>query len=976
VLRWMLSSSAETNCFHFNAMLDAHARSGKWQRALGLLEEMLSHQVQLQSVSLGCAIAACEKGLQWQRGMALLMMMSDLALESNVIVFNAAASACEKEGQWRQALRLVELLSLRGLSPDIITMSSAISACEKAGEWHTALQIFAQLEDLTIQVDTIACNAVLSACEKGGQWQQAVVILEQMLRGVSAPDIISWSSAISACERSGLWTAALELLAALQRHGLRLDTVAVSAALSVCQKASQWTRAVELFSEMQRRQVPRNTVAFNVLLAALEEPGRWQEALQLLDSMAQSSIERSAISFNSAVSVCGAARRWLETLSLLEAMQDLRIAATTITCSAALRSLAKASQGHQALQLLRQMQAEKNVEVFHTAIEACGLADDAMDALEAVAAAAVDACDEATRRRCTKRTPLACLWTLPPMWWLLPHFLHGVFSGAWGAAGAAGAGAGAAAGGGGGAAAGVLSLVTLPVPVLAAVTAALVLPGLYYLMRSDPFATPQHVPDDPEYPQPEWLQVQGQFNFAIIGKSGAGKSTFMNAFRGLRDADPGAAKTGRKETTHHPTPFTIPEELMKECPEVVRDKLRRIVLWDLPGAGTPSHPQESYIKDKGLRYMDGVVIILDTRFTEIDEMLAKAMRKFQVPLSIVRNKMDTEILNAANELDDDQGEEERCSQVTPGVLAELREDLETQAGDLRKLGCIFLISAGAVLSKRPKAWHSPLLQQFGSLKEKMMRDMFYARMGGYPRYWSRRPVDLDLRLVPVENSEWAQGLETLLRASDCGNCLVLHEAKVREVHRIEHPQLWKRFHDMKADLLTRHVGHPIEGLVDQEVLRKAELSEVDEVMNEVWAFHGTTDSMVDFVWKEGFDARLSRKGLYGKGAYFSPDACKANQYTCQEERDRPMKGDPSRLRHLLLCRVVLGEPCYPQGDLKAALRPPCRMLCEKAICDHFRTDSVVAAKGVANAGRQRHTEYVVYDGRQVYPEYLIKYTLA
>ena len=25
-------------------MLDAHARSGKWQRALGLLEEMLSHQ--------------------------------------------------------------------------------------------------------------------------------------------------------------------------------------------------------------------------------------------------------------------------------------------------------------------------------------------------------------------------------------------------------------------------------------------------------------------------------------------------------------------------------------------------------------------------------------------------------------------------------------------------------------------------------------------------------------------------------------------------------------------------------------------------------------------------------------------------------------------------------------------------------------------------------------------------------------------
>ena len=31
-------------------------------------------------------------------------------------------------------------------------------------------------------------------------------------------------------------------------------------------------------------------------------------------------------------------------------------------------------------------------------------------------------------------------------------------------------------------------------------------------------------------------------------------------------------------------------------------------------------------------------------------------------------------------------------------------------------GCLPM-RLGAVLSKRPKAWHSPLLQQFGSLKE-------------------------------------------------------------------------------------------------------------------------------------------------------------------------------------------------------------------------------------------------------------------
>lgn len=52
------------------------------------------------------------------------------------------------------------------------------------------------------------------------------------------------------------------------------------------------------------------------------------------------------------------------------------------------------------------------------------------------------------------------------------------------------------------------------------------------------------------------------FHFAIVGRAGSGKSSLINAFRNLRNKDPGAAETGTKETTlrlaRYPDPGKVP----------------------------------------------------------------------------------------------------------------------------------------------------------------------------------------------------------------------------------------------------------------------------------------------------------------------------------------------------------------------------------------------------------------------------------
>lgn len=48
-------------------------------------------------------------------------------------------------------------------------------------------------------------------------------------------------------------------------------------------------------------------------------------------------------------------------------------------------------------------------------------------------------------------------------------------------------------------------------------------------------------------------------NVAVTGARGCGKSSLLNALRGLEDGDEGAAATGVTETTFHTTRYTDPE---------------------------------------------------------------------------------------------------------------------------------------------------------------------------------------------------------------------------------------------------------------------------------------------------------------------------------------------------------------------------------------------------------------------------------
>ncbi|CAJ1074098.1 interferon-inducible GTPase 5-like [Xyrichtys novacula] len=121
-------------------------------------------------------------------------------------------------------------------------------------------------------------------------------------------------------------------------------------------------------------------------------------------------------------------------------------------------------------------------------------------------------------------------------------------------------------------------------------------------------------------------------NIAVTGESGSGKSTFVNAIRGVHVDDKGAAPTGCVETTMEATPYLHPN-------------YPNVTVWDLPGIGTMKFPADKYLEKVDFEKFDFFIIISADRFTEYDVMLVKEIQRMKKKFYFVRSKIDDNIRN-------------------------------------------------------------------------------------------------------------------------------------------------------------------------------------------------------------------------------------------------------------------------------------------------------------------------------------------
>ncbi|KAK0213340.1 interferon-inducible GTPase-domain-containing protein [Desarmillaria ectypa] len=126
---------------------------------------------------------------------------------------------------------------------------------------------------------------------------------------------------------------------------------------------------------------------------------------------------------------------------------------------------------------------------------------------------------------------------------------------------------------------------------------------------------------------------EGKFHIAITGASGSGKSSLVNAVRGIWDDDEGAAPTDVVETTLVVTPHPDP------------DPTNPFIWFDVPGSGTISCPDWTYFNDQGLYIFDAIIILFNDCFTAADVAILQNCARYMIPAYLVRSKSDVHIAN-------------------------------------------------------------------------------------------------------------------------------------------------------------------------------------------------------------------------------------------------------------------------------------------------------------------------------------------
>ncbi|KAK0225332.1 interferon-inducible GTPase-domain-containing protein [Armillaria fumosa] len=127
------------------------------------------------------------------------------------------------------------------------------------------------------------------------------------------------------------------------------------------------------------------------------------------------------------------------------------------------------------------------------------------------------------------------------------------------------------------------------------------------------------------------LYQDGKFHLAIAGKSGTGKSSLINAFRGIWDEEDGSADTDIVESTTSVTPYPDP------------NPANPFIWFDIPGSGTINCPDWTYFNDQGLYIFDAIIVLVGDRFTDGDLAILKNCKRYSIPTYIVRSKSDRHI---------------------------------------------------------------------------------------------------------------------------------------------------------------------------------------------------------------------------------------------------------------------------------------------------------------------------------------------
>jgi len=210
-----------------------------------------------------------------------------------------------------------------------------------------------------------------------------------------------------------------------------------------------------------------------------------------------------------------------------------------------------------------------------------------------------------------------------------------------------------------------------------------------------------------EAAEQHWAFEHTQVRVGLIGRSGTGKSSLINAMVGEK-----LAPVGVVETTMEPEEY----------------QYNGLIVVDLPGCGTPKFPAKTYASTMRLETYDALILVSADRWYEDDAaLLNQVVNELKLPCFVVRTKFDLAVQDG--HFDHGYTEEE--------VRAKIEDNLRSYLGDIAA-DRLYMVSA-----RYPAQYDLPeLLEDVCECLEGMKRERLEAALAA----WTPQGLERKLRV--------------------------------------------------------------------------------------------------------------------------------------------------------------------------------------------------------------------------------------
>ncbi|EPS57952.1 hypothetical protein M569_16864, partial [Genlisea aurea] len=223
----MVDEGCEMGSEAYTALLSAYSRSGLFDEAFSILEEMKNIDGCPPDVhTYSILLKSCLQVFDFGKVELLLSDMEVQGVKPNTITYNTLLDAYGKARRFPEMESLLmQMLRKRGCEPDVWTMNSTLRAFGGSGQLETMERCYEKFQRAGIEPTVKSFNILLDAYAKAGSYGKMGAVIAYMQRYRFSWTLVTYNVVIDAFGRAGDLGRMEFLFRLMQSEGIRPDRV-------------------------------------------------------------------------------------------------------------------------------------------------------------------------------------------------------------------------------------------------------------------------------------------------------------------------------------------------------------------------------------------------------------------------------------------------------------------------------------------------------------------------------------------------------------------------------------------------------------------------------------------------------------------------------------------------------------------------------------------------------------------------------